>query len=70
MTIANNSLRHGASKLPIKRYRTYQDMLADKDIDAVIISTPDHHHGFMAIDAVRAGKHVYLEKSVRTPRKS
>jgi predicted dehydrogenase len=64
MTIANNSLRHGASKLPIKRYRTYQDMLADKDIDAVIISTPDHHHGFMAIDAVRAGKHVYLEKSV------
>lgn len=64
LEVANNNLRGGASKLPIKRYHTYQDMLADKDIDAVIISTPDHHHGFMAIDATKAGKHVYLEKSV------
>lgn len=64
LAIANNSLRSRTSRLPIKRYYTYQEMLADKDIDAVIISTPDHHHGFMAIDATRAGKHVYLEKSV------
>ena len=64
LEIANNNLRSGASKLPVKRYPTYQDMLADKDIDAVIISTPDHHHGFMAIEATKAGKHVYLEKSV------
>lgn len=52
------------SKLPVKRYRFYQEMLADKDIDAVIIATPDHHHARMAIDATNAGKHVYLEKSV------
>lgn len=45
-----------------KRYKHYQELLAAKDIDAVIISTPDHWHGQMAIDAARAGKHVYLEK--------
>lgn len=52
------------SKLPVKRYRFYQEMLADKDIDAVIIATPDHHHARMAIEATLAGKHIYLEKSV------
>lgn len=45
-----------------KRYRNYKEMLAADDIDAVIIATPDHWHGTMAIDAARAGKHVYLEK--------
>jgi predicted dehydrogenase len=50
--------------LAVKRYLNYQEMIVDKDIDAVIIATPDHHHARMAIDAVKAGKHVYLEKSV------
>lgn len=45
-----------------KRYRHYKEMLADPDIDAVIISTPDHWHGTMAMDAAKAGKHVYCEK--------
>lgn len=45
-----------------KRFRRYQEMLESKDIDAVIIATPDHWHAQMAIDAVTAGKHVYLEK--------
>lgn len=36
--------------------------MANKDIDAVLISTPDHWHAKMAIDAVRAGKDVYLQK--------
>jgi predicted dehydrogenase len=53
-----------ASKYPAKRYRHYQEMLADPDIDAVIISTPDHHHAQMTIDAIQAGKHVYCEKSL------
>lgn len=45
-----------------KRYRHYQEMLASDDIDAVIIATPDHWHSTMAMDAAKAGKHVYLEK--------
>ncbi|HKK62586.1 MAG TPA: Gfo/Idh/MocA family oxidoreductase [Bacteroidales bacterium] len=48
----------------LKRYRTYHEMLADPNIDAVTIATPDHHHAKMAIDAVKAGKHVYAEKAV------
>jgi hypothetical protein len=43
-------------------YSNYHDLLANKDIDAVVISTPDHWHALIAIDAVRAGKHVYLQK--------
>lgn len=66
MEIALNSVHPEKvkSKLTVKRYRTYQDMLADKEIDAVVIATPDHHHARMAIEATQAGKHVYLEKSV------
>jgi predicted dehydrogenase len=45
-----------------RRYRTHQELLADKEIDAVIIATPDHWHAPMAAAAARAGKHVYLEK--------
>jgi len=48
----------------VKRYLTYQDLLAEKNIDAVIISTPDFHHAQMTIDAVNAGKHVYCEKAM------
>lgn len=43
-------------------YKNYKEMLASPDIDAVIISTPDHWHAPMTIDAARAGKHVYCEK--------
>ncbi len=45
-----------------KIYKHYKDLLAASDIDAVIIATPDHWHGTMVIDAVKAGKHVYVEK--------
>ncbi len=67
LEMAQNTIRPGggdAPRLPVKRYRTYQDMLADKEIDAVIIATPDHHHARIATDAAKAGKHVYCEKSV------
>ncbi len=43
-------------------YNNYLDLLANKDIDAVLISTPDHQHAKLAIDAVYAGKDVYLQK--------
>ncbi|HTZ59488.1 MAG TPA: Gfo/Idh/MocA family oxidoreductase [Acidobacteriaceae bacterium] len=43
-------------------YRNYHELLADKDIDAVVISTPDHQHAILAVDAVHAKKDVYLQK--------
>ncbi|NDC63256.1 MAG: gfo/Idh/MocA family oxidoreductase [Planctomycetia bacterium] len=45
-----------------KRYVDYRDMLADKDVDAVCIGTPDHWHRLQIVDSLRAGKHVYVEK--------
>jgi predicted dehydrogenase len=53
---------NGKFGAPPKRYRYYKDLIAADDIDAVIIASPDHWHGTMAMDAARAGKHVYLEK--------
>jgi predicted dehydrogenase len=43
-------------------YHNYHELLADKDIDAVVISTPDHQHAILAVDAVHARKDVYLQK--------
>ncbi|HBK30859.1 MAG TPA: oxidoreductase, partial [Porphyromonadaceae bacterium] len=45
-----------------KRYLNYKELLAADDVDAVVIASPDHWHGTMAMDAIKAGKHVYLEK--------
>ncbi len=46
----------------IKTYGDYREMLQDKSIDAVCISTPDHWHAQPAIEAALAGKDIYLQK--------
>jgi predicted dehydrogenase len=43
-------------------YADYRELLKNKDIDAVLISTPDHWHAIVGIHAVEAGKDVYLQK--------
>jgi predicted dehydrogenase len=40
----------------------YRELLAEKELDAVIIATPEHLHHRMLLDALAAGKHVYVEK--------
>jgi predicted dehydrogenase len=47
-----------------KVYGDYREMLNNKDIDAVVIGTPDHWHCKIMVDAVQAGKHVYVEKPI------
>jgi predicted dehydrogenase len=54
-------------QLSKKRPRTYSDyrkMLAEKDLDVVLIATPDHWHALTMIEAVKSGAHVYCQKPI------
>lgn len=52
----------GKSHDGVTGYTDYRELLADTDIDAVVISTPDHWHTIIGIDAARAGKDIYMQK--------
>ena len=60
-----------ASKVPgnkPKIYRNYKELLADRNVEAVLIATPEHWHCQMVLDALSAGKDVYVEKPLcQTP---
>ncbi|MBM3735092.1 MAG: Gfo/Idh/MocA family oxidoreductase [Acidobacteria bacterium] len=47
-----------------KGIRDFREILADKSIDIVAISTPDHWHAYMTVEACKAGKDVYVEKPI------
>ena len=59
---AEYTKRLGKPYTGTRGYADYRELLAQKDIDAVIISTPDHQHARIAIAAVTAGKDVYMQK--------
>jgi predicted dehydrogenase len=54
---------HKSGKTP-RKYGDYRKMLAEKDLDIVIVGTPDHWHALQMIEAVKAGAHVYVEKPI------
>jgi predicted dehydrogenase len=62
-TWAENHYRGlGAAVPDVAAYGDYRELLAHPDLDAVIISTPDHQHAEPAMAAARAKKHIYLQK--------
>jgi myo-inositol 2-dehydrogenase / D-chiro-inositol 1-dehydrogenase len=54
----------GEQKVDVKAYHDYREVLARPDIDAVIVTVPDHNHALVALDAVLAGKDLYVQKPV------
>ena len=56
------SKKNGKPYDGVTSYHDHQELLLNKDIDAVVISTPDHWHALATIHAVHAGKDVYLQK--------
>lgn len=56
------SKKEGETYKACDAYTDFREVIARKDIDIVVIATPDHWHAYIAIAAVRAGKDVYCEK--------
>jgi len=61
-TVEDFYKKKGETNVDIKGYHDFHEVLERKDIDAVIVSVPDHQHAFVAIQAILAGKDVYVQK--------
>jgi len=59
---AFNDKKWVGDKHEVTGYKNYSEILSRKDIDAVVIATPDHWHAQIAVDAAKAGKDIYCEK--------
>lgn len=57
------SVRQKSGKTP-KLYSNYKKLLSENKLDIVLIGSPDHWHALMAIEAVKAGAHVYVQKPI------
>lgn len=62
--VTKNYYDENEIKQKVDVYEDYRKILERKDIDAVVIASPDHWHAIMAIEACKAGKDIYLEKPV------
>lgn len=60
--VDKSHLEAAAKKTGAKPYSDFRKLLEQKDLDAIVISTPDHWHALATIAACNAGKHVYVEK--------
>lgn len=61
--VDSNNLAKAGQQFPnAKRYRDFREMLEQQDVDAVVVSTPDHTHAICTAHALRSGRHVYCEK--------
>src|SRR5690349_19574084 len=62
--VDQNHAAHTFKRYPnARQFTDYRKMFDEmKEIDGVVVGTPDHHHAFASMEAIKRGKHVYCEK--------